>query len=129
QKWLAIAVWTTRRSPKRAIFDRTPTIFRQTFSSRMNFRTGTSDAITATLHLAKPAFAFFGHYHGKDRFGECDFGSTQVFHLHGLEFRGRSDTAEAQSVGMLRWSETSATFDYVDAQWLATFTRHNWKYR
>ena len=88
-----------------------------------------SDAILATIHLANPLFAFFGHYHGKDRFHECDFGSTQVVHLRGLEFRGRSDTAEAQSVGVLRWSETSASFEFVDAQWLATFTRHNWKYR
>lgn len=88
-----------------------------------------SDAITTIVRLARPAFAFFGHYHGEGRLDACDFGSTQVFHLHGLEFHERGGAAEPGSVGILHFSENGGTFAYVDPAWLRTFTRHNWRHR
>jgi hypothetical protein len=88
-----------------------------------------SDAITAVIQLAHPAFAFFGHYHGEERFDACDFAPTRVFHLHGLEFRERGGGGEAGSVGVLRWGENGGRFEYIDPLWLRTFTRHNWRYR
>jgi hypothetical protein len=88
-----------------------------------------SDAITAIVRSVRPSFAFFGHYHGKGRLDAYDFAPTQVFHLHGLEFRERGGCAEAASVGVLRWPEPGGRFEYVDPAWLRTFTRHNWRHR
>jgi hypothetical protein len=88
-----------------------------------------SDAITAVVRLAGPAFAFFGHYHGEGQLDACDFAPTQVFHPHGLEFRQRGGCAESGSVGVLRWDERGGQFEYVDAAWLRTCTRHNWGHR
>jgi hypothetical protein len=88
-----------------------------------------SNAISAIIQLAQPAFAFFGHYHSEGRIAECDFGRTEVFHLHGLELRGKGGTAEESSVGVLRWTGTEGTFAYLSPEWLCTFTRHNWRHR
>jgi hypothetical protein len=88
-----------------------------------------SDAISAVIALARPAFAFFGHYHGKGRLDECDFGPTRPFHLAGLELRGPGKTAEERSVGLLRWGGREGTFEYLDPAWLRTVTRHNWAHR
>jgi hypothetical protein len=88
-----------------------------------------SEAISRILTLARPAFAFFGHYHGQGRLAPGDFAPTQVFHVQGLEFRQRSGRAEAGSVGVLRWGEQGGRFEYVDPAWLGTFTRHNWRHR
>ena len=88
-----------------------------------------SEAISAVIALARPAFAFFGHYHGKGRLEECDFGPTWPFHLAGLELRGPGKTAEERSVGVLRWDGREGTFEYVAPDWLRTFTRHNWAHR
>ncbi len=88
-----------------------------------------SDAISAVIDLARPHFAFFGHYHGKGRLAECDFGRTRVFHLAGLELRGPGKTAEERSVGLLRWDRQEGTFEYLDPAWLRTVTRHNWAHR
>jgi hypothetical protein len=88
-----------------------------------------SEAISLVVSEAKPAFAFFGHYRGTGRQVAGDFGRTQVFHLSGLEFRGRGRCAEEGSVGVLRWSGQSGRFDYVDPDWLRTVTRDNWRYR
>jgi hypothetical protein len=88
-----------------------------------------SEAITCIVQLARPRFAFFGHYHGEGRLDECDFDLKRVLHLHGLEFRERGGSAEAGSVGVLRWEPTGGQFDYVSPEWLRTFTRHNWKFQ
>jgi Calcineurin-like phosphoesterase len=88
-----------------------------------------SEMISLIIHLARPAFAFFGHYHCVGRLDQCDFGSTEVYHLHGLEMRGHASCAEERSVGVLRWGEAQKRFEYLEPKWLATFTRHNWKYR
>jgi hypothetical protein len=85
-----------------------------------------SDAITTVIQLARPALHFFGHYHCPGRIGECDFGATQVFHLHGFELHGPGGSAEDNSVGLLRWDGGGGTFAYLDPEWLRTFTRHNW---
>jgi hypothetical protein len=88
-----------------------------------------SEAISAVLALARPAFAFFGHYHGKGRMDECDFGRTRPFHLAGLELRGPGKTAEDRSVGVLRWDGGDSSFEYLAPAWLRTFSRHNWTHR
>jgi len=88
-----------------------------------------SEEIDALLGLARPAFLFFGHYKGTGRRVAGDYGPTQVYHLSGLELRGRGGTAEAGSVGVLRWGEGTGTFEYIEPAWLRTFTRHNWIHR
>jgi len=88
-----------------------------------------SELISAVIELAQPAFAFFGHYHAEGRLTECDFGATQVYHLHGLEFREHGGAAEARSVGVLRWHDGSGRFEYLDPTWLRSVTRHNWAQR
>jgi hypothetical protein len=88
-----------------------------------------SEAITTVLHLARPAFHFFGHYHGAGRLHLYDFHPTQVFHLAGLELRGPGGTAEERSVGVLRWQDGAGRFEYLAPSWLRTFTRHNWTHR
>jgi len=64
-----------------------------------------SEGLGAMLDLARPQFAFFGHY-GR-RFGrvEVDAGPTQVYQLAGLEMRHQGSTAEAGSVGVLTWDD------------------------
>lgn len=88
-----------------------------------------SRAVSLVLQTAKPAFAFFGHYHEEGRLDECDFAPTQVYHLAGLEFRGPRGSAEDWCVGVLRWRETGASFTYVEDRWLRTVTRDNWATR
>ena len=88
-----------------------------------------SSAISALISLAQPAFAFFGHY-GRD-WGqiEGEFGRTQVYHLAGLELRGDGGTAEEGAVGALQWDGSEGQFEYLDAAWLRTFSRHGWLHR
>jgi hypothetical protein len=88
-----------------------------------------SEAISSVLRQARPAFAFFGHYHGLGRQVLGDFGPTAVYHLEGLEFRGKGHTAEEGCAGLLRWAERGGTFEYLPPAWLRTFTRHNWAQR
>jgi hypothetical protein len=88
-----------------------------------------SDLISEIVHLAEPSFAFFGHYGTDGRLHECDFGRTQVHHLHGLEFRGTGGTAEEGCVGVLRWGDDGGRFEYLEPAWLRTVTRHNWRHR
>lgn len=88
-----------------------------------------SEHLSFAIRHAQPAFAFFGHYHGEGRLDECDFGRTQAYHLAGLEFRGRSGCAEDRCAGVLRWLDGAGEFDYVEAKWLRSFTRHNWSSR
>ena len=80
------------------------------------------------IELAQPAFAFFGHYSGDGGRSDADYGRTEVYHLAGLELRGRDGTPTSGSVGVLRWGEVP-TFEYVPDEWLKTFSRHNWKWR
>jgi hypothetical protein len=83
-----------------------------------------SESISLVLLAARPALAFFGHYHPRGLLcGEV--GSTRVYHLHGLEFRGPGRTAEEGSVGVLRWGDGGARFEYAAADWLRTMTRPN----
>jgi hypothetical protein len=85
-----------------------------------------SEEIGAVLQCARPAFAFFGHYHRAGRQIEGDFGGTRVYHLAHLELRSR---AEEGSVGVLTWDGSAGVFTHLDPAWLRTVTRHNWKHR
>jgi hypothetical protein len=85
-----------------------------------------SEAIGTVLRWARPALAFFGHYHRTGARVEGDFGGTQVYHLSHLELRSR---AEEGSVGVLTWAGGAGAFTYLDPAWLRTVTRHNWKHR
>jgi hypothetical protein len=85
--------------------------------------------ISTLLRSAAPALHFFGHYHGAGRMDECDFPTTRLFHMVGLEFRGKNGCAEERSVGVLRWHQGSASFAYVEEGWLRSVTRHNWSTR
>jgi Calcineurin-like phosphoesterase len=88
-----------------------------------------SEEIDALIGLARPAFLFFGHYHGTGRRVDGEYGSTQVHHLSGLELRGPGGSAEDGSVGVLRWQNGRGSFAYLEPAWLRTFTRHNWAHR
>lgn len=93
-------------------------------------RTGYGSEMLANLiHLVQPAFAFFGHYHGEGSRIAHDYGRTAVFHLGGFELNGRDGHAEYGSVGLLTWDGEQSTFEFLDAAWLKTFTRHNWQWR
>jgi hypothetical protein len=85
-----------------------------------------SEEIGAVIRSARPAFAFFGHYHSTGRQVDGDYGATRVYHLSHLELRSR---AEEGSVGVLTWDESSRDFAYLDPAWLRTVTRHNWRGR
>jgi hypothetical protein len=87
-----------------------------------------SEAIGSVIRVARPSFAFFGHYHRTGRRVEGDFGPTRVYHLGHLELDSR---AEEGSVGVLTWDAVALAgdFAYLDPAWLRTVTRHNWKHR
>jgi hypothetical protein len=85
-----------------------------------------SEAIGAVIRRARPAFAFFGHYHRTGCRVEGDFGATRVYHLGHLELDSR---AEKGSVGVLTWGDRGGDFVYLDPAWLRTVTRTNWRRR
>jgi len=85
-----------------------------------------SEDIGSVIRGARPAFAFFGHYHSTGRRVAGDFGPTRVYHLGHLELDSR---AEEGSVGVLTWDGAAGDFAYLDPAWLRTVTRHNWKHR
>jgi hypothetical protein len=85
-----------------------------------------SEDIGAVIRSARPAFAFFGHYHSTGRRVEGDFGDTRVYHLSHLELDSR---AEEGSVGVLTWDGGAGEFAYLDPAWLRTVTRSNWRHR
>lgn len=88
-----------------------------------------SEEINLVLHLAQPAFAFFGHYGNRRAELNVTCERTQVYHIGDMELHGPGHSAEDGSIGLLRWENGAGTFEYLDPAWLRTFTRHNWKYR
>jgi hypothetical protein len=88
-----------------------------------------SEIVSDLISLARPSFAFFGHYKGAGQRVDGIFGSTQVYHMAGMELHGPGGSADPGSVGVLSWDGTAGQFEYVDLEWLKTFTRHNWKWR
>ncbi len=87
-----------------------------------------SDGLGVLIGLARPAFAFFGHY--GSRFGRVAVttGSTQIYQMAGFEMRRGGASAEEGSVGLLTWENGAGTFEYLDAAWLRGFTRYNWRH-
>jgi hypothetical protein len=87
-----------------------------------------SEGLGTLIDMARPAFAFFGHY--GSRYGRivAPSGETGVFQMAGFEMRRDGSCAEAGSVGLLTWEDGSGTFEYLDGAWLRGFTRHNWRY-
>jgi hypothetical protein len=93
-------------------------------------RTGFGSKVLAMLiELSRPAFCFFGHYKGEGGPSVVSFATTEVFHLTGFEMRGRGQTTEAGSVGVLRWQDGQGEFEHLDPAWLRSFTRSNWRWR
>lgn len=88
-----------------------------------------SELLASLIELAKPAFAFFGHYRGDGSKVHVDYGPTQVYHMAGFEMRERDGTPEPGSVGLLTWYGDRGEFDFLPRDWLQTFARHNWKWR
>jgi hypothetical protein len=83
------------------------------------------EGLGALIGLARPAFAFLGHYGSRYGRVRAAIGGTQVYHLAGFEMRRGGSCAEAGSVGLLTWEVGSGTFVYLDEGWLRGFTRHN----
>ena len=88
-----------------------------------------SEVLASLIRLARPRFAFFGHYKGAGARVDSDFGEVAVYHLAGFELRERDGTPEPGSVGVLTWRGGTGAFEYLPRDWLRTFTRHNWKRR
>jgi hypothetical protein len=87
-----------------------------------------SELLSSLIELARPKFAFFGHYKGAG--SRVDWaGGSEVHHLAGFELRKRDGTPEPGSVGLLRWHSGQGRFEYLPDAWLRTFSRHNWKHR
>jgi hypothetical protein len=88
-----------------------------------------SECLGALIDLARPAFAFFGHY--GSRYGRNAHTSqrTQVYQLAGFELRRDGSCAEPGSVGLLEWENGTGSFAYLDEVWLRGFTRYNWRHR
>ncbi len=93
-------------------------------------RTGFGIKLLAMLiELNRPAFCFFGHYKGEGGPSLASFAPTGVFHMAGFEMRGRGQTTEVGSVGVLRWADGRGEFEHLDPAFLRTFTRSNWRWR
>lgn len=76
-----------------------------------------------------PKLVFFGHSKGEGKRSHLSIGGSSIYHLAGLELLEGSGCAESGSVGVIKWTENQCEFEYVDPRWLASFTRHNWKWR
>ncbi len=87
-----------------------------------------SEGLGDLIDLARPAFAFFGHYGSRHGQVVCTTGGTEVYQLAGFELRRDGSCAEAGSVGLLTWEDGSGAFDYLEGSWLRGFTRHNWRH-
>lgn len=87
-----------------------------------------SEALRALVGVAKPKFAFFGHYGGDGSWLEGDPGETQVYHLAGFELRTRDGHPETGSVGVLDHTGAGWEFNFIADDDLKPFTRHNWKW-
>lgn len=87
-----------------------------------------SEARRALIGVAKPKFAFFGHYGGDGSWLEGEPGETQVYHLAGFELRTRDGHPETGSVGILDHTGTGWEFNFIADDDLKPFTRHNWKW-
>lgn len=124
-----------RRTPERGrIRDRSLTALTGTAFDVLLSHDGPRDAVLAgsgsegldvLLDIARPVFAFFGHY--GSRYGRIvrPTGGTEVYELAGFEMRRGGSCAEAGSVGLLTWENRSGVFEYLDESWLRGFTRHN----
>ncbi len=86
-----------------------------------------SEGLGALIDLARPSFAFFGHYGRNYGQVEVTTGPTRVYHLAGFELRRDGSCAEAGSVGLLTWEGGEGSFAYLDDPWLRRFTRRNWR--
>src|SRR5262249_40799271 len=60
-----------------------------------------SEGLGALIDLARPAFAFFGHYGNRSGRVDVTAGPTQVYQMAGFEMRRDGGCAEAGSVGLL----------------------------
>ncbi len=88
-----------------------------------------SQEIRDLIAAVQPQLAFFGHYKGEGERIAGDFGTTEVYHMAGMELREAGQYPEAGSVGVLTWDGTRGRFAYVEEGWPRTFTRHNWQGR
>ncbi len=88
-----------------------------------------SELLASLIDLARPRFAFFGHYKGDGGRSPEDFGQTEVYHLAGFELRTRDGTPEPGSVGLLERVDGVWQFEFLERAWTKTFSRHNWKWR
>ena len=87
-----------------------------------------SEGLGDLIDLARPAFAFFGHYGSRHGQVGGSTGGTRVYQLAGFALRRGGSCAEAGSVGLLSWEDGCGAFDYLDGSWLRGFTRHNWRH-
>lgn len=87
-----------------------------------------SEPLRALIGVARPRFAFFGHYGGDGGRVAGDYGPTEVYHLAGFELRTRGGHPESGSVGALERTADGWAFEFVEDEDLKPFTRHNWKW-
>ncbi|MCE9562010.1 MAG: metallophosphoesterase [Planctomycetes bacterium] len=87
-----------------------------------------SEALRALIGVAKPKYAFFGHYGGDGSWVDGEPGETQIYHLAGFELRTREGHPETGSVGVLEQTADGWSFDFIADEDMNPFTRHNWKW-
>jgi hypothetical protein len=87
-----------------------------------------SAALRTLIGVARPRFAFFGHYAGDGSWVDGEPGGPQVYHLAGFELRTRGGHPETGSVGVLEQTADGWSFDFVPGDDMVGFTRHNWKW-
>jgi hypothetical protein len=46
-----------------------------------------------------------------------------------MALRKAGHQAEEGSVGVLTWTGSTGSFEYVDPAWLRSFSRHGWRHR
>lgn len=76
----------------------------------------------------EPRFHFCGHYHLEGRKLDVD-GPTRSYLLNEVNFHG-SARLNRKCFGILRWGDaTGPEFDFIDDDWLAEYTRANYRWK
>lgn len=86
-----------------------------------------SGEIASLVRDLQPSFHFFGHYHCRGR-ELPQVGRTRSIHLNEVNFQGRLRLRPG-CIGILSWATDHSSFEFVEDEWLAEFTRDSFRTR